>query len=287
MAGFDDDRPPMSAVEFRLLKELLLDWCGLLLREDLKYVAERRLWPRLEALGLDDFNAYYRYLKLDARGKDEMEQAIELLVPHETYFFREPAQLESFSQELLPRLVERNRLTRRLRFWSAGCSSGEEPYTLSMLLEQSGLFEGWDVQILGTDISRRVLAQARAAEYGATALRVTTPSQLSRFFDTLPSGRVRVKAALRERVSFGHLNLLDEAAAVLLPQMDVVFCRNVLIYLEPNARKKVVQLFHGKLSPGGYLLLGHSESLLTLTTQFELVQLSGDLVYQRPVAQKR
>ena len=272
----------MSAVEFRLLKELLLDWCGLLLREDLKYVAERRLWPRLEALGLDDFSAYYRYLKLDARGKDEMEQAIELLVPHETYFFREPAQLESFSTELLPLLHARHLLRRRLRLWSAGCASGEEPYTVAMLLSESGLFDGWDVQILGTDISRRVLTQARSAEYGATSLRATSPGQVNRFFEPLSNGRVRVKAALRDRVSFGHLNLLDDAAASLLPQMDVIFCRNVLIYLEPLARKKVVQLFHSHLAPGGYLLLGHSESLLTLTTQFELVQLSGDLVYQRP-----
>ncbi len=282
-----DDRPPMSAVEFRLLKELLLDWCGLLLREDLKYVAERRLWPRLEALGLDDFNEYYRYLKLDARGKDEMEQAIELLVPHETYFFREPAQLESFSQELLPRLRKRNESTRRLRFWSAGCASGEEPYTLSMLIDDCKLFEGWDVQLMGTDISRRVLTQARQAEFGATSLRATEPAQLAKYFDPLPTGRVRVKQHLRDRVSFGHLNLLDEQAASLLPQMDVIFCRNVLIYLEPKARSKVVTLFHHKLVPGGFLLLGHSESLLTLTTQFELVQLSGDLVYQRPDASRK
>lgn len=281
-----DDRPEMSAVEFRLLKELLLDWCGLLLREDLKYVAERRLWPRLEALGLDDFNAYYRYLKLDARGKDEMEQAIELLVPHETYFFREPAQLESFSQELLPRLHQRHALTRRLRLWSAGCASGEEPYTLSMLLDECKLFDGWDVQLMGTDISRRVLTQARQAEFGATSLRATDPKQVAKYFDQSPTGRVRVKQHLRDRVSFGHLNLLDEQAAALLPQMDVIFCRNVLIYLEPKARSKVVTLFHQKLVPGGYLLLGHSESLLTLTTQFELVQLSGDLVYQRPDVRK-
>jgi chemotaxis protein methyltransferase CheR len=286
MAGLDD-RPPMSAVEFRLLKELLLDWCGLLLREDLKYVAERRLWPRLEALGLDDFGEYYRYLKLDARGKDEMEQAIELLVPHETYFFREPTQLESFCNELLPMLQKRNERSRRLRFWSAGCASGEEPYTLSMLIDDSKLFEAWDVQLMGTDISRRVLTQARQAEFGATSLRATSPAQLAKYFDQSPTGRVRVKQHLRDRVSFGHLNLLDEQAASLLPQMDVIFCRNVLIYLEPKARSKVVTLFHHKLSPGGFLLLGHSESLLTLTTQFELVQLSGDLVYQRPDVAKK
>src|SRR4051812_12047624 len=179
---FEDVRPLLAAEEFRLLKELLLDACGLQLRDDLKYVVERRLWPRLEALSLRDYNAYYRYLRFDARAREEVELAIELLVPHETYFFREPTQLDSFSRELLPMLAESNGRSRRLRLWSAGCSSGEEPYTLAMLISESGLFEGWDVQIHGTDISRRVLAAARLAEYGSSALRTTTPAQLQRYF---------------------------------------------------------------------------------------------------------
>src|SRR3954464_7681068 len=119
--AFDEVRPLLTAEEFRLLKELLLDTCGLQLREALKYVVERRLWPRLEALSLRDYAAYYRYLRFDARAKEEVELAIELLVPHETYFFREPTQLASFSRELLPMLKESNAPTRRLRLWSAGC----------------------------------------------------------------------------------------------------------------------------------------------------------------------
>lgn len=280
--SFDEVRPLLTAEEFRLLKELLLDACGLQLRDDLKYVVERRLWPRLEALSLRDYGAYYRYLRFDARAREEVELAIELVVPHETYFFREPAQLDSFSRELLPMLKEDNAGSRRLRLWSAGCSSGEEPYTLAMLIDDSGLFDGWDVQIHGTDISRRMLAAARIAEYGSSALRTTTPSQLGRHFDLVGPGRYRVKAARKARVSFGHLNLLDDAGLKLLPRMDAIFCRNVLIYLEPVARRKVVHGFWEQLIPGGFLLLGHSESLLTYSTDFALVQLTGDLVYRRP-----
>ena len=281
---FDEEvRPLLTAEEFRLLKELLLDACGLQLRDDLKYVVERRLWPRLEALSLRDYGGYYRYLRFDARAKEEVELAIELLVPHETYFFREPTQLDSFKRELLPMLSVQNASTRRLRLWSAGCSSGEEPYTLAMLIAESGLFEGWDVQIHGTDISRRMLTAARAAEYGSSALRTTTPAQLARHFDPLSSGRFRVKAPLKNRVSFGHLNLLDDVGLKLLPRMDAIFCRNVLIYLEPAARRTVVHSFWEQLFAGGYLLLGHSESLLTFSTDFALVQLSGDLVYRRPM----
>lgn len=282
MAFEEEARPLLTAEEFRLLKELLLDACGLQLREDLKYVVERRLWPRLEALSLRDYSGYYRYLRFDARAREEVELAIELLVPHETYFFREPTQLDSFKRELLPMLHGQNSASRRLRLWSAGCSSGEEPYTLAMLISESGLFEGWDVQIHGTDISRRMLTAARAAEYGSSALRTTTPAQLARHFDPAGSGRFRVKAPLKNRVSFGHLNLLDEPGLKLLPRMDAIFCRNVLIYLEPAARRRVVHSFWEQLVAGGYLLLGHSESLLTFSTDFALVQLKGDLVYRRP-----
>ncbi len=282
MAYEEEVRPLLTSEEFRLLKELLLDACGLQLREDLKYVVERRLWPRLEALSLRDYASYYRYLCFDGRGKEEVELAIELLVPHETYFFREPAQLDSFKRELLPLLSVQNAGTRKLRLWSAGCSSGEEPYTLAMLIAETGLFDGWDVQIHGTDISRRMLTAARAAEYGSSALRTTTAPQLARHFDSHGPGRFRVKAPLKNRVSFGHLNLLDEAGLKLLPRMDAIFCRNVLIYLEPGARRRVVHSFWEQLVAGGYLLLGHSESLLTFSTDFALVQLTGDLVYRRP-----
>ena len=281
--GFDEARPLLTAEEFRLLRELLQEACGLQLRDDLKYVVERRLWPRLEALSLRDYGAYYRYLRFDARAKEEVELAIELLVPHETYFFREPTQLDSFSRELLPMLKEANARSRRLRLWSAGCSSGEEPYTLAMLIADSGLFEGWDIQIHGTDISRRMLAAGRLAEYGSSALRTTTPALLERHFDALPTARYRVKSAHRTRVSFGHLNLLDDRGKELLPRMDAIFCRNVLIYLEPVARRKVVHAFWEQLVAGGFLLLGHSESLLTYSTDFGLVQLTGDLVYRRPL----
>lgn len=281
MVGFDDSRPKMDPEIFRLLRDLVYDHCGILIREDMKFVMERRLWPRLEALGLRDFAAYHQHLRYDTQRRAELELAVEALTTHETYFFREPQQLQAFSEELLPLLHARNERLRRLRIWSAGCSSGEEAYTVAMLVEASGLFSGWDVQVHGTDISRRVLATARKAEYGASALRVTTEPQLARFFE--PAGdRFRVRDAIRSMVSFGHLNLLDDDMAQLLPRMDVVFCRNVMIYFDLPARRRVLQSFHKKLFEGGYLLLGHSESLLSITADFELVHLKNDLVYRRP-----
>jgi chemotaxis protein methyltransferase CheR len=272
----------MSAEELHLLRDIFARASGFMLREDLKFIAERRLAPRLELLSLRDFTAYARYLRFDARGAEELETAIDLLVPHETYFFREPVQLRCFEKELMPRLLERNERTRSLHVWSAGCSTGEEPYTLAMLLSTLPGFEGWDLDVLGTDLSRKALTAARKAEYGSMALRATTPDQQARFFEKLDGGRVRLLQKYREPVRFGQLNLLDAAAVAVLPRFDVIFCRNVLIYFDQATRRRVVDLFFDRLSDGGYLLLGHSENLLQFSTRFELVQLEGDLVYRRP-----
>jgi chemotaxis protein methyltransferase CheR len=280
MGAFDEPRLTMTAEQFRLLSDLVEAACGMAMREDLKFVAERRLLPRVEALGLSDFGAYQRYLRFDARGKEELELAIELLLPHETYFFREPNQLECFVKEVVPQLVEEHATKRRLRLWSAGCSTGEEPYTLAMLLEETGKLEGWDVQVHGTDLSRRVLTSARKAEYAQSALRATSYERRARHFEALTGGKYRVKAPLRARVSFSQLNLVQAEAADVLPFMDVVFCRNVLIYFDVEARKQVIRSLYRRMQPGAWLLLGHSESLLTVTTDFEIVQLTGDLVYR-------
>lgn len=276
-------RTEMSAEELHVLRDVFSAASGFFLREELKFIAERRLASRLEVLGLRDFAAYARYLKFDARGADEVETAIDLLVPHETYFFREPTQLQCFETEVLPQLEANPRL-RELRLWSAGCSTGEEAYTLSMLTHDRPGLSGTHVEILGTDLSRKALTAARKAEYGSMALRATSPEQRARYFDALDGGRVKVKQAYRDHVRFGQLNLLDVHAASLLPRFDVIFCRNVLIYFDQPTRKKVVELFYERLNDGGLLLLGHSENLLQVSTRFELVQLEGDLVYRRPAS---
>ncbi|PZR12745.1 MAG: chemotaxis protein CheR [Archangium gephyra] len=272
----------MSAEELHLLRDIFSKASGFHLREELKFIAERRLASRLELLGLRDYAAYARYLRFDARGADELETAIDLLVPHETYFFREPVQLRCFEEEVLPLLEKKNERTHGLHVWSAGCSTGEEAYTLSMLLQPRPSLAGWRIDILGTDLSRKALTTARKAEYGSMALRATSTDQRARFFEPLDGGRVKVKAPYRADVRFGQLNLLDAAASSLLPRFDVIFCRNVLIYFDQATRRKVVEHFYERLNDGGYLLLGHSENLLHLSTRFELVQLKGDLVYRRP-----
>lgn len=274
--------PSLSPDEFRLLRELINRFCGITFSDDALYVFERRLRERVRELGLDDFTQYYQHLRYHPNAKAEIEAAVDALVTNETYLFREEYQLRAFRQEILPELRERlgREGRRNLTVWSAGCSTGEEVYTLAILVEDSDLFRGWDVRIFGNDISRRVLATARRATYGASSFRAM-PQRFERYFEHVGDAR-QVVPHIRAMCHFGHLNLLERDRSALIGRADAIFCRNVLIYFDERARRQVIDTFYERLSPGGYLLLGHSESLLNSTTAFELVHLSSDMVYRRP-----
>jgi chemotaxis protein methyltransferase CheR len=269
--------------EFRMLRDLVNSHAGLHFGDDALVVFDRRLSERVAELKLTGFDEYYKYLRFNARGPAELEEIVERLVTTETYLFRQEYQLRSFSQELLPRLAQSNRTSKRLAIWSAGCATGEEAYTLAILLHQSGLFDGWEVRIFGSDISRHNVAFARRGVYRPASFRTASPEIRRNYFEEVPEG-ARVKDDIRRFCHFGQLNLLDSGRASIVGRVDVVFCRNVLIYFDMRSRKLVIENLYERLFPGGYLLLGHSESLLNVTTAFELVHLSEDLVYRRPVS---
>ena len=277
----DLDARPMSEEEFRLLRELVSSHCGIWFRDEMKFLLERRLGPRLEALGMRRFGEYHRFLRFDPGREAELEEAIDLLTTNETYLWREPLQLGTFAREILPELARANGPEKRLRILSAGCASGEEAYTLAVIVRESGLFEGWDASVLGVDISRRSLSQARAGAYGDHAFRMPESEPMRRWFKLL-GGKWVIDDAVRRMVRFSRDNLLGPAALAGANALDAVFCRNVMIYFDTPARREVLRRFHEKLRPGGWLLLGHSESLLNVTADFEIVHLRGDLVYRRP-----
>lgn len=280
-----DQGPSMSDEEFRLVRDLVNELCGIAFGDDAKFVVERRLRERLTALGLEDYTEYYRLLRFDVGGDAELERAIELLTTNETYFFREAYQLQAFEDEILPELAERNAVSKRLTIWSAGCSSGEEVYTIAMLIAQSQRFQGWEVRVFGSDISRRVLTQARRAVYREASFRAMPP-RFDRHFVETADGRT-VRPEIRAMCHFGQLNLLDHGRSAIVGTVDVIFCRNVLIYFDPTSRARVIRTFFDRLVAGGYLLLGHSESLLRSSTDFELVHLRSDMVYRRPLIEER
>jgi chemotaxis protein methyltransferase CheR len=267
--------------DFRLLRDLLAQRTGLSFSPDARPSIERRLRERLSVVGVTSFADYYQYLRFNPRAATEWEEAIDLLTTNETYFFREDYQLRSFAAEVLPMLHDQAHGRKRLALWSAGCSTGEEAYTIAMLVLQSGLFEGWDVKIYGSDISKRCIAAARRAAYGPSSFRSTPPDAKRAYFVERADG-CYVADRVRALCQFGSMNLLDEERTRLLGRMDAIFCRNVLIYFDSHARRRTIDMFHERLYLGGVLLLGHSESLLNVTTAFELLHLREDLVYRKP-----
>ncbi len=279
-----EGRTVLTEETFRLLRELVRDHSGILLDDDSRSIVERRLSGRLRVHNLDNFRDYYRYLLYDGKRDEELSAVMDLLTVNETYFFREKRQLQAFREEILPELREKRRDVRRMRVWSAGCSTGEEAYTIAMLISESGLFEGWDIEVLGSDINRRVLQTARRGVYRRNSFRATSDYHLQKYFEPVPEGCYRVKDDVRRLVTFCYINLLDPGRSGFLGRMDVIFCRNVLIYFDIPSRRKVVQGLYDALNDGGYLLLGHAESLMNITTAFTLRHLKHDLVYQRPEA---
>jgi len=273
----------MSDDEFRLLRDCIYGHCGIYFNIDSKYILEKRLSRRLTDLNLPSFNDYYFYLKYDRNKNQELMDIMDVLTTNETYFFRESFQLKTFTDEIIPELikVKSARGDRSLRIWSAGCSTGEEPYTIAILLNDIPELKGWNIEIIGTDISQKVLQHARRAVYGKSSFRVTEDQQLELFFNNQDDG-YKVKDSIREKVTISHLNLLDTNRTVMLGRMDLVFCRNVIIYFDQAAKKRVVESFYNVLHNGGFLLLGHSESLMNLTTLFTLRHFKNDMIYQKP-----
>lgn len=273
----------MTDDEFRLIRDLIYTHCGLYFDNDSKYLLEKRLARRLGHHQLQEFKDYHYLLKYDRNKEQELSDIMDILTTNETYFFREAFQLKAFTDEIIPEIMagKEKKGDRSLRIWSAGCSTGEEPYTIAMLLLELGIARGWRIEIVGTDISQRVLHHARKATYGKTSFRSTDDIYIKRFFQE-QDGLYKINDEVRELVTISHLNLFDQNRLALLGKMDVIFCRNVIIYFDQIAKKKVVDSFYKALRDGGYLLLGHSESLMNISTAFSLKHLKNDMVYQKP-----
>ncbi len=266
---------------FRLLRDLIKDYCGIYFSDDSRYLLEKRLSRRVRQHHFTKFRDYFRYLLYDKNREEELSSIVDILTVNETYFFREQNQLRTFTDEILPELYEANKERKRIRIWSAGCSTGEEPYTISMLILEKGLFNDWNIEIIGSDINQRVLQTARSGIYRKNSFRTTSTYHLRRYFKE-EDGIYKISDTVKQFVNFNHLNLLDPDKIKLIGVVDVIFCRNVLIYFDYPARKKVVESFYNRLVDGGYLLLGHAESLINISTAFNLKHFKYDMVYQKP-----
>ena len=265
---------------FRQLREQIYKRTGMFFADSSKYLLQKRLSPRARELNFESFQKYFYFLQYDARAEAEYDQIFDLITTNETYFFREPAQISAFTEEIVPEMLSRKAL-KKIRIWSAGCASGEEPYSIAIMLEEAGLYRDASFEIFGSDLNQGVLTKARKGHYRENAFRSTTPELRAKYFTHEADGSWRIHDDIRNRVSFGRLNIYDEARVSLLGYLDVVFCRNVIIYFDDASKRTVIRHFYQRLVEGGYLLLGHSESLISLSTQFKLRHLKHAMVYQK------
>jgi len=273
------DISPMTDSEFRMFCELIRNHCGLHFGPESRFLLEKRIVRRMSTLEIGTYAAYHYLLRSDRDGGDEMANAVDELTTNETYFFRELSPLRALVNEIVPEFQQQS--SRPVAIWSAGCSSGEEPYTVLMLAREAGLEPGKDIHVYASDISRRVLHKARRGVYREASFRDTESYFREKYF-VEKDGSYCIRDELKRHVDFIHLNLVDRQKIAILGTMDVILCRNVIIYFNAETKRNVVQTFHEKLHPGGYLLMGHSESLLNLSNDFALRHLRNDMVYRRP-----
>ena len=277
--------PDMKPAEFRMFADLVRGHCGLNFDAPSACLLESRVVRRMQALDLDSFGAYHYRLRNGPGGEEELAQLVDDLTTNETWFFRELDSLRTLIEEILPE-IRRQRpgpLRAPVPIWSAGCASGEEPYSIVMLALEAGLEPGRDFRVYASDVSRGMLQRARRGLYRAPSFREADPTLRRKYFLEREGG-LQIRDEVKKHVDFIHLNLLDRSRIALLGMLDVVLCRNVIIYFDRDTKQRVIQTFYEKLRPGGHLLLGHSESLLNLSTAFELRHLRRAMIYRRPGA---
>lgn len=264
--------------DFEFLRRMAGEMTGIAVGEDKLNMFYSRLVRRLRALGLQSFRSYCHYLT-GPDGEQESREFINAITTNLTAFFREKHHFEFLATVALPELLVRNRRERRLRIWSAGCSTGEEPYSLAMtLLESVPRFPEWDASVLATDIDSNVLARAASGIFDMAKVSEIERSRLRRWFlkgKGVQTGKAKAKPAIRQIIDFRHLNLLGGWS---ISDVDIIFCRNVIIYFAKPSKKLLVDKFANALPLGGYLCIGHSESLHRLTDRFEL---AGNTTYRK------
>jgi chemotaxis protein methyltransferase CheR len=274
----------LALKDFQTIRDEVYRKLGLFFEDSKIYFIQKRIEKRMEIRGSDSFADYGFLLRFGDKDGQEMQALANLITTNETYMFREFEQLQGFADHCLPMILKPLEAAndRRLRIWSAGCSSGEEPYTLSIILQEvMHDFRTWDIRIKATDIDEVRLEMARQAIYDERSVKEVPPEYFDRHLTRLPDGNFAVRPETAKVVDFEHVNLSDRMAMRAMGKFDFIFCRNVLIYFDDASRKAVVDQFYNALKPGGFIFLGHSESIGRISTAFKLLRVGQHLVYRK------
>ena len=268
------------------IRDLIYQISGIYHPEEKLYLLASRCARRMGVVKIGTPSEYLEHLTVRGNRETELRLLLNEITIGETYMFRSPQQLEALRNVILPQILQAKGSLgfKRLHLWSAGCSTGEEPYTLAMFLLElkDTLLSGWTFDILATDLNENSLAAAKTGIYGEYALRSTTEPLRRRYFKPQDKNHLQVGEELKSLIRFDRVNLNDDSKMTFLKGMDVIFCCNVLIYFDLASKRKVMQHFHANLLPGGYLFLGHAESLYQVDDRFHLVHFPGAIGYWKP-----
>jgi chemotaxis protein methyltransferase CheR len=276
------DPEPISELEFRRLCEFVYRRTGMVFTEAKRYYVERRVTDRMAQTRSTTFASYFARLRNNIRG--EVEQFINAFTVNETYFYREEHQLQCLSKDILPERTRTSGSGAPVRIWSVPCSTGEEPYSIAMwLLENWSDVDRHDIEIIGSDIDTRAVEAARRGVFGQRALMRLTPQLIAKYFHPLGGDSWEILEDLRSSVRFTPVNLVDPAETRPHGRFDVIFCRNVLIYFDDASRRVAAENLYENLQPGGFICLGHTESMSRISPLFEVARYADAIVYRRPM----
>ncbi len=268
--------PVFSQKDFNLIQRLIKSKVGILIKPRRQSILGIKLTPRLQRLGLKSFFAYYHYL-LKPEGIKELRHLVNTVTIDKTEFFRGKQQFELLRKSILPALIKQNNNEKRIRIWSSGCSSGQEPYSIAIIANEIlDAKMSWNIKILATDINTYSLKTAYLGQYSKKQVKDIPSEYLKKYFRKELVGEkeiFQIKEVLKKKIIFRRLNLLMSINRIKGP-IDMIFCRNVMIYFDSQARKKISDQFYHLLSPKGYLCMGLSESLLGIDDRFKLVKSS-------------
>lgn len=263
---------------FMELRNFIYEKSGIYISDTKKYLLESRLGRILQENKLGSFNEYLKHIKQGLNGSD-LTTLFDAITTNETYFFREPQQLEIFINEIVPKIVPQKKGKKKIKIWSAACSTGDEPYTISMMLTEKGMSPD-SFEIYASDISERVLMSAKNAVYNSYAVRNVPGNYLEKYFS--PSGQFyELNESVKQTVKFMKANLIDDKHMKHFREMDVILCRNVLIYFDNKSKQKTVSNLYDSLTKGGYLIIGSSESLHYITRAFRPSAFNKVIMYQK------
>ena len=261
--------------------KLIYKQTGIFYETNKKYYVQKRIEKRTELLEMDTPNEYYMMLKF-ANDSSEFYRLINDLTVNETYFFRDFPQLRNFAEDVLPLFTKKKDGRKKIKIWCAACSTGEEPYTLSIILQEMlEKPEEWEIQILASDINTEVLQSAKIGIYESRAVKDVPPEYLEKYF-TRRRDKHLINLKVRNSVTFRQINLMDEKVMSNITGCDFIFCRNCLIYFDGESRKSVLSSFYESLNPGGFIFLGHSESVGRISSAFKVQRIGDTSIYTRP-----